>query len=167
MLCENCDEVEATVHQVLIEDNEVKHYHLCENCAQELKEEQQDVENEDLMAEAFSSLSDSEIQEAESCPRCGLDFEEFKKTGRLGCAKCYGAFEEKIEPLIKRIHGADQHVGLTSQETQLGKVSESRKIQMLRKELDRCVKEEKYEEAAELRDRISELEAEESNVSSN
>ncbi len=157
MLCERCNEAEATIHQVIIEENEVNHYHLCENCAEEVKKEQQDSESTDLMSKAFSSLSEAQREATDTCPRCGLKFEEFKQRGRVGCAECYTAFKNEIKPLIKRIHGSDQHVGLSSQSAQLGKVSTQRKKQMLQKELDRCVKEENYEEAAELRDRISEL----------
>ena len=76
----------------------------------------------------------------------------------MGCAMCYEAFEEELEKLIKRIHGSDQHVGRESEASQLGTLPEEKKLRFLEKELERCVREENYEEAAELRDRISELE---------
>ena len=36
---------------------------------------------------------------------------DFRNTGRLGCAHCYGAFEAKLRDLLRRVHGTSKHHG--------------------------------------------------------
>jgi len=34
------------------------------------------------------------------CGNCGYDFNEFSKTGFLGCSECYEYFKKELEPYI-------------------------------------------------------------------
>ena len=34
------------------------------------------------------------------CGNCGYDFNEFIKTGKLGCSDCYQYFKKELEPYI-------------------------------------------------------------------
>ena len=34
------------------------------------------------------------------CSTCGYDFNEFVKTGFLGCSECYQCFKKELEPYI-------------------------------------------------------------------
>ncbi len=91
------------------------------------------------------------------CSRCGLSFAEFKRQGRLGCAGCYDTFREKLEPLVRRIHNAVQHVGKTTNSGR--KHAEfSMNVQKLREDLQTAIKAEDYERAARLRDELSQAE---------
>jgi protein arginine kinase activator len=85
-------------------------------------------------------------------------YSDFKKTGRFGCPECYTAFEPQLVPLLRQIHGSTQHEGKTPK--QLGPKAVIRKELMdLKEELSRAIRDERYEEAAEIRDRIRALEA--------
>lgn len=118
------------------------------------------------------------------CDNCNLTFEEFMNTGKFGCGNCYDAFQNKIDPILKNIQGSNRHVGrlgkiegrsilnemekdsINKKEKQSagGKNAEIEaskqvsKIESLKEQLKQAIKEEKYEEAARLRDEIKELE---------
>ena len=77
--------------------------------------------------------------------------------GRLGCGDCYEAFKAQLGPLLKRIHGADRHVGKIP--LRIGKtVKDTRTLQELKMKMERAIQTEDFEEAAKLRDKIRELE---------
>ncbi len=47
------------------------------------------------------------------CPACGMTFEDYKRTGLLGCAKCYRYFRRELVPALKELQGGTQHTGKT------------------------------------------------------
>lgn len=157
MICDRCGDREATIHQIHVTDNQVQHLQLCEECA---KEGTEDPAAEAGVAEAFEGFK-SQQEESEVCPECGTTLQELRKTNRVGCEECYSTFRDQFEQLVHRIHGAERHVGEGSEYTGegggLGKVSSDKKKKMLQKRLQKRVEEEDYERAAELRDRIEDL----------
>jgi protein arginine kinase activator len=79
-------------------------------------------------------------------------------SGRFGCPECYNAFETQLIPLLRQIHGSTQHEGKMPQ--QVGPVAIIRQELMdLKEELSRAVLDERYEDAARIRDEIKKLEA--------
>ncbi|NLP45984.1 MAG: hypothetical protein GX347_02930 [Epulopiscium sp.] len=94
------------------------------------------------------------------CPSCKMTYDEFKKTGKLGCENCYQVFEHYLYSLIKRMHGNTNHTGKLPQRAATDLKLE-RKIRELKKELKTAIEEEAYEKAAQLRDQIRALEGEE------
>ena len=89
------------------------------------------------------------------CTGCGLSFQNFLDSGRLGCPKCYIAFREELKPLLRRIHGTTRHDAVKRKSRV--KASRGKVIDRLRKELIAAVEEEAFERAAVLRDRMREL----------
>ena len=109
-----------------------------------------------------------------------MTFEEFMETGKFGCSNCYESFESKIDPILKNIHGANRHVGRLGEiapasnleikknevisKDKTNKTKESKtsskqsKEDKLKQELQKAIKEERYEDAAKLRDEIKKLE---------
>jgi protein arginine kinase activator len=87
------------------------------------------------------------------CPNCKMTFNEFKASGRLGCARCYEAFAEQLLPVIKRIHGAAKHTGRRPNPDGSA-AAQGFEIQRLRRELSAAIEAENYEQAAAVRDRI-------------
>ncbi|MDE6413121.1 MAG: UvrB/UvrC motif-containing protein, partial [Eubacterium sp.] len=75
-------------------------------------------------------------------------------------AHCYEKFEDKLEPSIIKIHGKTKHVGknvtYTVDETDKTEADVDT-VQSLKEELKQAVKEQRFEDAAELRDRIKAL----------
>jgi protein arginine kinase activator len=160
MLCDVCNKNEATVHLTEIVNSEVTKLHLCEGCAREKATE---MEEHFGLAELLAGLADFGIKaEGEDlaklkCGNCGFTYMDFKKVGRLGCSECYESFRKHLAPLLKRIHGADQHYGKAPLKAQ--KVVRVRDdIQQLKAKLQKAVQMEEFEEAAKLRDQIKELE---------
>ena len=65
--------------------------------------------------------------------------------------------KSQLGPLLKRIHGADRHVGKVP--IMFGKtVKDTKTLQELKSKMDKAIQEENFEEAASLRDRIREFE---------
>jgi len=98
-----------------------------------------------------------EAMSAIKCPACGFTYQDFKKVGRLGCGDCYEAFKKQLDPLLKRIHGANRHIGKVP--LMAGKtVKEDRTLQDLKIQLEKAIRSEEFEAAAKLRDNIRALE---------
>jgi protein arginine kinase activator len=147
MLCEDCHENPASVHFTQIVNDETETLHLCQSCAEErglktpLPGSQAPLS--DFLSEMGAPIFTSATNTNAACPRCGCTFRQFRKTGRLGCSRCY----------------SNEHVGISEDEgVQLPSGPEAQ-LAALRRELRQAVDNEEYERAAELRDAIVELEA--------
>lgn len=160
MLCDICGKKQATVHVTEIINNQITEMHLCENCA---REKSIQMEQEFGVSDLLAGIADlgTKLGEKEElrlkCDNCGMSYEDFKKIGRLGCGECYTTFRRNLVPLLKRIHGSTQHLG----KVPLKIVKEAKRkseIDILREKLQEAIQKEEFEEAAELRDKIRELE---------
>ena len=166
MLCDICGKNEATIHSEEITEKGSVKIHLCADCL---------AKNPMNGALAFSALiflgSDKKKDAAAKedtpdvplgvCPTCGWDSGKLKSTGRMGCPECYSAFREIVEPALNTMHHGVRHTGKRPLGQDINENDELRmQIATLRHELNSCIKEENYERAAVLRDRISELERE-------
>jgi protein arginine kinase activator len=163
MPCQNCHKNPATVHLTEIQDNRMTELHLCHACAQEKglapAPSASKLTIADMIAGMIDKMSTTEEERVGpvQCPSCGMHYSSFRETGRLGCADCYVAFASKLKPLLRRIHGSTRHVGKLPVHPG-GEASPARQVQRLYDELQRAVEREEFEHAAELRDRIKELE---------
>ncbi len=160
MLCNVCGKNEATVHLTEIVNEKMTKLHLCEDCAKEKGAEMEEhFGMSDLLAGLADLSSSAESGAANSikCALCGFTYQDFKKTGRLGCGDCYEAFKKQLDPLLKRIHGANRHIGKVP--LMVGKtVKENKTLQDLKAQIEKAITAEEFEEAARLRDAIKELE---------
>jgi len=93
-----------------------------------------------------------------TCPVCKSTYEDFRKRGRFGCSECYETFSAEILTLISNIQGSLQHKGKTPH-TDSKQMQNVRRVAQLRRDLERAVAEERFEDAARLRDEITEIEA--------
>mgnify|MGYP000971956790 CR=1 FL=1 len=91
------------------------------------------------------------------CPSCGITFKEFRAQGRLGCPHDYIAFEDELLPLLENIHGETEHCGKIPKRAPDSSQQQFRLIK-LRSELRSAVDEERYEDAARIRDEIKHVE---------
>ena len=162
MICDLCGEREATVHLTEIIDDETRELHLCETCAQEKGAKA--VEHFGL-AGLLAGLADFGAKAEEGAPKkrvcsqCGISYEDFRKTGRFGCAGCYEAFHNVLAPLLKRIHGSTRHLGKVPAGSAAPKAGETAEdLTHLKERLRQAISSEDFEEATRLRDRIRALE---------
>lgn len=160
MLCDICGKKEASVHLTEIINDQMTKLNLCEDCAREKGAE---MEEHFGLSELLAGLTDMgtamepEVAITTKCPNCGLTYQNFRKIGRLGCGECYDAFKKELAPLLKRIHGADRHIGKVPLKS--GKsIKDTRTLQDLKIQLEKAIQMEEFEEAAKLRDKIKDLE---------
>ncbi|MBR3002202.1 MAG: UvrB/UvrC motif-containing protein [Clostridia bacterium] len=183
MKCDNCGKNNANVRYLRNINGVKQEMNLCEECSRKLGITDigfnmpidfssflggffEDFENSDLMqlVEPRTKLK---------CKGCNYTFEDIINTGKFGCPECYETFETEIDSLLNKLHGSNRHKG------RLGKLekakveeenksadspkkdkksNEQNKLEQLKNKLKQLVKEEKYEEAAKVRDEIKELE---------
>ena len=160
MLCDNCEKEPAKIHYKEIKDNQVTEFHLCEKCAIEKGIKAPHKKQAFSISNIMAGMTEEVGADMGTCSACGLTYKEFRDGGRLGCSNCYEAFKEQIKPLLRRIHGSNVHVGKSPRSSQ-GIFEKRREIEDLKVELSRAVESEDFERAAELRDKIRELENQE------
>ena len=162
MQCDICSKKKATVHLTEIVDDQMTEMHLCEECA---REKSVQMEQQFGLADLLAGLADfgKQVKDLEKvkieCPTCGMNYDEFRKFGRLGCSGCYPAFKQHLGSLLKKIHGSCRHAGkMPVKYWKEGKKKSSDDLQELRGELERAIEMEDFEKAAALRDKIREFE---------
>lgn len=161
MLCSNCKKNTANFYYKYKHGNEAVELHLCEECAKKLGY----IANDSITSEFTDMLSNfftfpavkSNVTLGKRCEQCGETYEAFKKTGKLGCPDCYEVFSDTLETLLGNIQSSTSHKGKIPGDKGEA-IAKAKKINSLKDELKKCILEEKYEKAAELRDKIKSLE---------
>lgn len=112
-----------------------------------------------MLASMFGDISGLGTEADETCcPVCGSRFSDIAETGKAGCAECYKTFYSELLPYLKRVHGSVKHVGKVPNSAPLAVKPQAETADSLRLELNRLVSEERFEEAAVVRDKIKKLE---------
>jgi len=158
MVCDNCGSGDAVVHLTQIVNDEMTMSHLCEKCAAEKgldpTPEPVNFPLTDFLAQMGDEPADETVDSAAECSFCGLTFKDFRETGRLGCPHCYATFEGHLRSLLRRIHGGTTHVGKVYLPPDPSISEMEKRLEGLRRKLQRAVDTEDFERAAELRDQI-------------
>jgi protein arginine kinase activator len=156
------------IHLHRVEGAGIVHLYLCERCAAEKGLETSAslgktpvgsfLASKDFVGKEFAAAAALPgVTPAGTCPGCGASLNDFRETGRLGCAECYQAFEAPLRDLLRRLHGSSRHLGERYRspvtEGEIG-AQDSRK---LREQLRVAIETENFELAAELRDQLRAL----------
>ena len=152
MKCSNCGKNNATISYQQNINGEVMNLQLCESCAHKL-------EIFNSLDDVFSPMIldfDYVLPEEIKCKKCGYTLSKYKSTGMFGCDECYNTFKKDIDSMLLRIQGKNRHV----KEKELPKetTKETDKLTKLREELKGLIEQEKFEDAAVVRDKIKKLE---------
>ena len=172
MKCENCGKNEANVKYTQIINGEKKQMFLCEECSKKLgvsdMQFNMPISFNSFLEDFFDDMNDISFMptlgagsKKLQCSKCGLTWDDFLHTSR-------------IDPILRSLQGATSHIG------RLGDVIEGNdikqdlddkeseevakenkivnKVDELKEELKQAIKEERYEDAAKLRDEIKNLE---------
>lgn len=162
MVCDNCGSTEAVVHLTQIVNNQMSTHRLCEKCAAEKglesTPEPAAIPLTDFLAQMGKDSSGEADPASTQCSFCGLTFKDFRETGRLGCPHCYETYATHLQRLLRRVHGGTQHVGKVYLPPDPSASELERRLDALRRKLNRAVEAEDFERAAELRDEIRSLE---------
>lgn len=156
-LCDSCNENESTIHITHVDDTEVMVRHLCEECAIEEGIQLPFMGDEDG-EETIDNITINNETEPDivTCSRCGTTEEEFNKTHKAGCSRCYEIFEHQLEDSRRSISGPYFYKG--KQYYRAGSKAFKSELSCLKEELSIAVNEQKFEVASVLRDRIKVLE---------
>ena len=152
MKCDVCGrrDAKAVITMIVAGKNTVRR--VCPQCVKKLQ-------RGDAYATQMAVLGTMTAPETELvCPRCGRTSEELRRTGHVGCATCYRAFESVLTPLFARLNGAPQHSEEPKPEPEADE--KTQRINRLREEMFSAVNAEEYERAAQLRDALRALEQE-------
>ncbi|MBN1629979.1 MAG: UvrB/UvrC motif-containing protein [Thermoleophilia bacterium] len=164
--CELCGEEPATIHLLRVVDGMVSHTHLCSGCAESVADEADGLAIVLAVPSVLRNLGRVPAEEhAQSlplegeerfCAVCGTTLSDLKESGLVGCAKCYQVFQDYLEGLL--LQGAE-HVEHLGKMPHRGPESDTLRHEIMR--LQRMLRElvacERFEEAAGVRDRLTEL----------
>ncbi|MCH5316198.1 MAG: UvrB/UvrC motif-containing protein [Eubacterium sp.] len=177
MLCQHCNENIATTHIKRSINGNNEEMHLCSSCAKELgvMDDFRMPSFEEMFGESLlgallgtSPSGANAIAGVDRCSTCGSSFSDIVNSGRIGCSDCYKKFEQRLEPSMRKIHGKTKHIGKYISYTQNDESKKSNNeksvkkdensIESLKNQLKSAVEEQRFEDAAQLRDKINELE---------
>ena len=193
MLCENCYQNEATFHYTEVINGVMTEHHLCSSCASKMglsgfgDSLGGNFPFVKLLTGLFAA-SNRAGEEADNpmlhvkCPKCGMNYQEFIRVGKFGCAECYDVFGPLIEDNMKKLQGSIEHKGKrhldksegadnenkneTASKSISGKAAEKKsksktdildEIAVLNAKLKEAIELEEYEDAARYRDEIKAL----------
>ena len=182
MMCDNCGKRNANLRYSENINGRKKELNLCEECSKKLGIGQMDfsmpIDFSSFFGGFMNDFATTEFMpminniKTLKCNNCGYTFDDISNTGKLGCKDCYDVFEDRLDSIIKRIQGANHHVGRIGKtidkkidnKTNGNKESEVKKeektdsiLEKLQEELKQAVKDERYEDAARIRDEIKKL----------
>jgi len=148
--------------------------YVCEDCTKKLLEMSGlDIDSSnsfsfDNLLKIFFTGIESEIDRNQKCPNCLRNFEDFQKSGILGCPECYDFFHLKIDPIVINYQGSNRHIGKNSKYKENAVINkrsiekdilkDSKNNTDLKIELQKAIEEERFEDAAIIRDKIKESE---------
>ena len=181
MLCQKCNKNEASVKYTEIINGEKKQMMLCEECSHELGLDNMNFNMPIDFSSFFGGLlGEDEYNSPEfmplfqtvkelKCSNCNMTYDDFINQGKLGCEQCYNLFSNKIDSILKRLHGDNKHLGRKLLNNNVGvaahsdpqkrkTTSKDDQLEQLQKDLKKAISEERYEDAAKIRDEIKSLE---------
>lgn len=131
------------------------------------------------LAKVFGQLDPGQMTKTISfdvCPDCGRSIANFQEDGLFGCPTCYSHFRNWIEPMLDEIQGGhiqlevvggdgsrgiDLDTSISAEESGKSEPLENSPLSTLQVKLKDLVQQEKYEEAALVRDQIKAIKGDE------
>jgi len=154
MLCDLCKKNTATVRVIAMVDGMKIEKSMCAQCVAQQRQQ--------MRTEGVQSILSAILGEASRLPKrhpnlgcsaCGMEYDEFLKTNKLGCPTCYRDFRAQLEPLLLRLHGHTQHAGHVPKQPGDAPTLPCQ-AERLRRQLEVAIAMEEFEQAAALRDEL-------------
>lgn len=166
MICEHCQQREASITITKVQHGEKLEQHYCDVCAPQFHpfsfvEKEEPISLHQLLSGWFSPSQQKGSQVAPQkkgigCPTCQLTYRGFLKQGKFGCADCYEAFAAYLPQMLQRIQAGTKHI---DEEQKSERETLYEQLRTLREQLQQLITEEKFEEAITCRDQIRALES--------
>ena len=181
MKCTHCNEREANTHIKRIINGKREEMHLCEECAKELGV-MDEFNFEPFSVDSFfgnllgaGKAALNSLTGIDRCTYCGSSWNDIVNSGLTGCSHCYEKFEDRLSPTLEQLHGRTKHVGKSisytveddEKETKADENSAEKTtpaadtVESLKADLKKAIQEQRFEDAAVIRDKINELNKEE------
>ena len=182
MLCQKCNKNQASVKYTEIINGQKIEMMLCDICSHELGLDNINFNMPIDFSSFFGGLLEDEYNSDNfmplfqnikqiRCKNCDMTYDEFVNKGKFGCPDCYNVFNNKIDLLLKKIQGSNEYLGRKGLNNSLGKKEEDNEgeetvgglqnekrnennINKLQQELKKAIADERYEDAAKIRDEI-------------
>ena len=159
LTCNICGKM-ATVHLTQIIKSKMHKIDLCEKCAQQKGVHKlESFSLEKLLVESGQKSTEPPAEERLIdfiCKKCGYTGEQFKKVGRFGCPHCYERLNDTLLQALETVHKNLQHKGKVPLRA-CKRITLKRELDDLGCAIQKAIKEERYEEAAQYRDKIEQL----------
>lgn len=155
MLCGLCKQKPATVHFKQVVNGVSQEMSICADCA---KDNGISATAPLGLAEMLVGMSAKAVpaetadEGRKACAACHMRLSDYRKTHRLGCPECYASFHDELAPMIDAMHRGTRHLG----KVPAGALAAT-KIAALQGNLRTAVEEQRFEDAARLRDEIRAL----------
>jgi protein arginine kinase activator len=174
--CDMCDK-QASVFLTQIVEGKLTQANLCDQCSKDKGvTDPTGFQLADFLIGAAGqgkSKLDTAEDDAMACPACGFTRAHLKKIGRLGCPECYQTFGADLDNMLRAMHKGTRHIGkvpgkvaapaakaaATTAVTAPPKVSPKKRLSDLKDAIERAVADERYEDAARLRDEMRDIES--------
>ena len=147
MICDLCGANLAQYRVTRMVNGHVLNLCLCEDCYQNLDAVLQEMQQNGVFRQVDTP-----------CPTCGTTFSAIRATGKFGCPNCYRHFKKKAQPLLMNIHGGAVHKGKHPSAPAASAKKPDGELNSLKQQLQKCIANQEFEQAAVLRDKIKELE---------
>ena len=169
MICQQCQKKGASVHVTEISrfvepgspENQIAEQYVCVDCAAALDLPHAPAIHQSVADNIWKLLQFSKKVGAQAralrCDNCGINLEELRRHGRVGCAHCYEVFKDYLAELLERMHGSREHVGRLPGIGE-GELERMQRVTSLKGDLERAIGKEDYERAATIRDELKQLE---------
>lgn len=156
MLCEKCKKNKSSIKYSQYINGLKVDYSLCDDCFKKINYNNSFINN--FFDSFFSNniLLDS-YEKNYQCDICGNTFEQFKNSGKMGCTNCYNIFREKLNPIFNNIQEKNIHIGKRPKNLETYKPNLD-SIEILKEKLNIAIKNEDYEQAIKIRDKIKQVE---------
>jgi protein arginine kinase activator len=154
--CQICGKP-ATVHLTQISGNKITKIDLCDDCAREKGVTDPEGYSANDLASSLAAAGAAKPDiESMTCEACGFTVKDFKKQGSFGCPKCYERFSPIVLPMLREMHRDVQHRGKVP-ERSLAMQSLIARMEDLELGIEQAVREERFEDAARIRDELAEI----------
>ena len=116
MICEHCQQRNATITVTQVVNGQNHEHHYCEVCATQFYPfnvdfEQEPMQLHQLLSNFFgvpaqgqqgaNEVEKTAAPQQTTCPKCGFTYQHFLKEGKLGCAQCYETFNRQLPHILK------------------------------------------------------------------
>ncbi|MDR0351546.1 MAG: UvrB/UvrC motif-containing protein [Puniceicoccales bacterium] len=151
----------AAVHVTQIVNDGMQDVYLCGHCAQKHNVFDPDVSHlsilKDISGSLISKMQALSFSPLLNCTKCGFSLSNYKETGLVGCPECYSEMYSFMIKSIENLQKSTEYLGKIPKNLKHKLFSFNDKVdscESLKEELKCAIAEERYEDAARIRDKL-------------